>query len=83
MICYRDMTYCDYADCADLKCSRRLTDTVEKDAKLLRLPICQYAEKPDCFKEPKNIGIDMKITAGTIDTSNLTVDKFSYKDLKL
>lgn len=83
MICYRDRTWCQYSECINLKCSRRLTEAVEKAAELLRLPICQFAEKPDCFKEPENIGIDMKITAGTIDTSNLAVDTFSYKDLKL
>lgn len=51
MLCYRDMTYCDYVDCSDLKCSRRLTDAVEKAAELLKLPISQFAEKPDCFKD--------------------------------
>ena len=51
MLCYRDMTYCGYADCADLKCNRRLTDAVEKAAELLKLPISQFAERPDCFKE--------------------------------
>lgn len=49
---YRDMTWCPYSDCADFaKCSRRLTDSVRQAAELLRLPICQFAEKPDCFKE--------------------------------
>lgn len=48
---YRDMTYCDYLDCADETCRRRLTDSVKQAAELLRLPICQFAEKPDCFKE--------------------------------
>lgn len=49
---YRDRTYCPYSDCADFaKCSRRLTESVKQAAGLLRMPICQFAEKPDCFKE--------------------------------
>lgn len=48
---YRDMTWCSYSDCTDLKCTRRLTQAVEQSAELLRLPISQFAEKPDCFKE--------------------------------
>lgn len=83
MTSYRDRTYCPFTDCTDLKCNRRLTDAVQKAADLLRLPVSLYAEKPNCFKEPENIGVDMKITTGTIDISNLTVYTFSYKDLKL
>jgi len=48
---YRDRTFCPFTDCADLKCNRRLTDAVEKAAELLKLPISQFAEKPDCYKE--------------------------------
>lgn len=52
MMCYRDRTFCGFKDCANFNaCSRRLTEAVEKAAELLRLPICQFAEKPDCFKE--------------------------------
>ena len=83
MTSYRDRVYCPFTDCTDLKCNRRLTEAVQKAADLLRLPINQYAEKPDCFQEPKNLGVDMKIATETIDTGNLTVDTFSYKDLKL
>lgn len=51
---YRDMTWCPYSDCADLKCNRRLTDSVKQAAKLLRLPISQFAEQPGCFVANKS-----------------------------
>jgi hypothetical protein len=51
MITYRDTCFCSYLDCAHETCRRRLTDSVKQAAELLRLPICQFAEKPDCFKE--------------------------------
>lgn len=47
---YRDMTFCKFSDCADFdQCSRRLTESVKQAAELLRLPICQFAEQPECF----------------------------------
>lgn len=52
---YRDTTYCPYSDCADFaSCSRRLTDSVKQAAELLRLPICQFAEPPECFVANKS-----------------------------
>jgi hypothetical protein len=51
---YRDRTYCPYSDCADFaSCSRRLTDSVKQAAELLRLPICRFAEQPNCFEAKK------------------------------
>ena len=50
---YRDMTWCNYDDCSDMTCRRRLTQAVEQAAELLRLPICQFVEQPDCFKGKK------------------------------
>ena len=60
MICYMDMTFCPYyKECArGDTCGRALTPEVEKKADKWwpgdkgTAPICQYAEKPDCF-EPK------------------------------
>lgn len=51
MISYRDRVYCPFTDCAKLKCNRRLTDAVINAAEVLKMPINQYAEKPDCFQE--------------------------------
>lgn len=52
---YRDMTFCGFTDCKNFNtCSRRLTDAVEKAAELLRLPISQFAEQPECFVAKKS-----------------------------
>lgn len=52
---YRDMTFCKFSDCADFaSCSRRLTDSVKQAAELLRLPISQFAEQPNCFEAKKS-----------------------------
>ena len=52
---YRDMTFCGFTDCENFnKCSRRLTEAVEKAAELLRLPICRFAEQPNCFEAKKS-----------------------------
>ena len=51
MRCYRDRTYCAYfPDCAQgVDCPRALTDEVKDAAEREGLPICQYAERPECF----------------------------------
>lgn len=55
MMCYRDRTFCGFKDCTNFnKCSRRLTEAVEKAAELLRLPISQFAEQPECFVANKS-----------------------------
>lgn len=55
MLCYRDRTYCGFTDCTDFdKCSRRLTESVKQAAELLRLPISQFAEQPECFAAKKS-----------------------------
>lgn len=52
MICYRDMTFCPFwEECADSDCPRATTDKVREAAKAIGLPICFFANKPDCFKE--------------------------------
>lgn len=59
MICYKDMTFCPFwKKCKEgLACKRALTSLVKADAKTWwggeGAPICQYAEKPGCFKELK------------------------------
>ena len=59
MIHYMDMTYCGYYPaCAHSRdCHRPLTPEVCDKADSERLPICQFAEKPHCFEEVKNVGI--------------------------
>lgn len=58
MLCYRDMTFCNYLDCANKQCSRRLTDDVIKSASKWwgkdNPPICVFAEKPNCFESGDN-----------------------------
>lgn len=51
MICYKDMTFCDYyADClAGSSCIRSLTEETKQKAQKMELPICHFIEKPDCF----------------------------------
>ena len=55
MICFRDMTFCDfYKKCKkSSNCERPLTDKVVKEANnwMKNAPICRYAEKPECYEE--------------------------------
>ena len=53
MICYRDMTFCThYQSCADgSTCERALTPGVLYKASKIGLPICQFAEDPECYEE--------------------------------
>ena len=53
MICYRDMTFCPFwRKCKDsLVCGRAETPEIKKKAEEVRLPICHFAEKPECFRE--------------------------------
>ncbi len=53
MLCYRDMTFCGYyEDCRKGKtCHRALTIAVRNAAQSNHLPICQFGEHPDCYKE--------------------------------
>ena len=52
MICYKDRTFCRfYEECKDgSTCSRALTTDIIKNAEESKLPVSQYAEKPECFK---------------------------------
>jgi len=55
MMCYKDMTFCSYhEDCSTGEdCDRALTPKVIESAEkwMKNAPICQYADKPKCFKE--------------------------------
>jgi len=53
MICYRDRTFCSfYKDCAEGNdCVRALTKDVEQKSIKIGLGVCQFMEKPECFKE--------------------------------
>lgn len=55
MICYKDMTFCHFGDCTDFdKCKSALTLQVRRKAEQYGLHICQYANKPSCFRGKKN-----------------------------
>ena len=52
MICYKDMTFCEFKDCKhfDNGCHRSLTEKVKQQAIRFGLPICQFTDKPDCHE---------------------------------
>ena len=59
MINFRDKTFCKfYKECL-VPCERALTEVVAKAAVTwwggMEPPICIFLEKPDCFKEKKNV----------------------------
>ena len=56
MICYRDMTFCDFKDCSGFsECHRAMTDKVVLEAKKWwgseDFPIARFMNKPDCYGE--------------------------------
>jgi len=53
MICYHDRTYCGFhKDCKlSRRCGRALTKKILKEAKRHGLPICQFVNKPGCFRK--------------------------------
>lgn len=53
MYCYKDMTFCDFKDCAKHKgCFRELTKKIEREAEKFGAPISRFGSKPECFDEP-------------------------------
>ena len=56
MLCYWDMTFCPFwKECADGEdCFRRLDEIALWSAGLHNLPIAQFTDKPDCFKEKQD-----------------------------
>ena len=57
MMCYRDMTFCEfYKECSEGgSCHRALTEEVIKKAEtwMKDAPICVFTKNPECFKEMK------------------------------
>ena len=53
MICYRDMVFSPYYKYCNKGsgCERALTKEVEERAEMIRLPVCSYLEKPECFEK--------------------------------
>jgi len=53
MVCYRDMTFCNfYKNCKSAEdCHRPLTEEVMFRASIAEIPICQFADKPECHIE--------------------------------
>lgn len=50
MMCYRDMTFCGFDNCARFgECPRTLTGEVLVRAATTGLPICYFSYRPDCF----------------------------------
>jgi len=55
MLCFRDMTFCDYKNCKKWKeCHRALTEKEIKKAEKWwgddKPPISMYAEEPECLE---------------------------------
>lgn len=57
MMCYRDMTFCDFwKTCGrGATCPSALTPKVNDDVKEFVLPICFFASKPQCYQEMENV----------------------------
>ena len=58
MICYKDMTFCNFEDCQNFsqnKCHRAFTKELQEDADMWwgkpGAPIAFFMGKPDCFEE--------------------------------
>lgn len=53
MICYKDMTFCEfYKDCANAQdCERKLTPKIAEAAEEFGLPLAVFTEKPHCHEE--------------------------------
>jgi hypothetical protein len=51
MVSYKDRTYCPYYLLCEKgdNCSRALTPDIKHSAEMANIPICQYAQMPDCF----------------------------------
>ncbi len=60
MLCYKDMTFCEFdKECANGSCcDRALTPKIVHDADDFGLPVCLYANKPECFKDINKEGLD-------------------------
>jgi hypothetical protein len=52
MLCYKDRKHCSYyKECRyGHFCTQALTDEVVAKAKSFGLPVCEYADYPQCFE---------------------------------
>ncbi len=53
MLCYRDRTFCPFSESCKLgsECHSALTKEVEEGANRIGLPIAQFVNKPQCYKQ--------------------------------
>ena len=51
MMCYKDMTFCQFYKECKTPCYRSLTDDVLKGAERFQLPLSMFTNKPKCFEE--------------------------------
>ena len=52
MICFRDMRFCNFSDCADfVRCPRGYTEQIKKEAEqwMKDPPVDFYMDQPDCY----------------------------------
>ena len=54
MICYKGRRFCQFTDCDDKTCDRRLTDEIKKGADETGLSLDLFIDKPECYREEKN-----------------------------
>lgn len=66
MLSYRDMTFCPfYKQCRmDANCYMALTEDVEAGARKADMLICQFTDKPECFKEKQDDRTERQEDAG-------------------
>jgi len=58
MICYKDKTFCGFHKDCGVDCDRALTNDVVKLAKTMGLLICQFVDKPECFRSGGTLNAD-------------------------
>ena len=64
MLCYGDMTFCSYyEDCAKTDCPRALTDDIQYKAQAHGLPICQFVDKPLCWRDKTMASVSVDISS--------------------
>lgn len=58
MICYKDVTFCEFfktcKEYFDKGCKVALTERHVEQAAEIGLPVCQYVDKPVCYVERVN-----------------------------
>lgn len=61
MMCYKDMTFCEFDDCKKWKkCDRAFTITEQQNAqkwwgKKSDAPVCIFVDKPECYVKSKGV----------------------------